>query len=66
MTVGYLNNRLSQEECLPNWAKSSKLLSIDEVLAVSPDNSWNIVRLPFEDFDIDANNRLTTHHVMSA
>ena len=38
--------------------KGSRLLSIDAVLAAPPDNSWNTVRLHFEDFDVDINNYL--------
>ena len=53
------NKRLSsEEETLLKRAKGSKLLSIDAVLAAPPDNSWNTVRLHFEDFDIDINNYL--------
>ncbi len=53
------NKRLSsEEEALLKRAKGSKLLSIDAVLAAPPDNSWNTVRLHFEDFDIDINNYL--------
>ena len=53
------NKRLSsEEEALLKRAKGSKLLSIDAVLVAPPDNSWNTVRLHFEDFDIDVNNYL--------
>ena len=55
----YLNKRFShEEEALLERAKGSRLLSIDAVLAAPPDNSWNTVRLHFDDFDIDVNNRL--------
>lgn len=59
ITVEYCNKKFSQEEeALLKRAKGSKLLSIDAVLAAPPDNSWNTVRLHFEDFDIDVNNHL--------
>lgn len=58
-----VNKRLSQEEeALLERAKGSRLLSIDAVLAAPPDNSWNTVRLHFDDFDIDVNNYL--HNVV--
>ena len=54
------NRRFSQaEEDLLRRAKGSRLLSVDAVLAAPPDNSWNTVRLHFEDFDIDINNYLS-------
>ena len=54
-----VNKRFSQEEeALLERAKGSRLLSIDAVLAAPPDNSWNTVRLHFDDFDIDVNNYL--------
>ena len=53
------NKRFSpDEEALLKRAKGSRLLSIDAVLAAPPDNSWNTVRLHFENFDIDVNNYL--------
>lgn len=58
-----VNKRFSQEEeALLERAKGSRLLSIDAVLAAPPDNSWNTVRLHFDDFDIDVNNYL--HNVV--
>ena len=55
----HANKRFSQsEESLLKRMKGSKLLSIDAVLAAPPDNSWNTVRLHFEDFDVDINNYL--------
>ncbi len=58
-----VNKRFSQEEeALLERAKGSRLLSIDAVLAAPPDNSWNTVRLHFDDFDIDINNYL--HNVV--
>lgn len=58
-TVNIANKRFSPEdEALLKRAKGSRLLSIDAVLAAPPDNSWNTVRLHFEDFDIDVNNYL--------
>lgn len=55
----HVNRRFTQkEESLLNNAKDTKLLSIDAVLAAPPDNSWNTVRLHFDGFDIDLNNRL--------
>ena len=60
MVVENANKRFSQEEeALLRRAKGSRLLSIDAVLAAPPDNSWNTVRLHFEDFDIDVNNYLS-------
>lgn len=47
-----------REESLLKKAKGRKLLSVDAVLAAPPDNSWNTIRLHFEDFDIDLNNYL--------
>ena len=47
-----------EEEALLRRAKGAKLLSIDTVLVAPPDNSWNTVRLHFENFDIDINNHL--------
>ncbi|MGI6046170.1 MAG: hypothetical protein ACOYCA_04955 [Eggerthellaceae bacterium] len=46
------------ERDLLKRAKGAMLLSIDAVLAAPPDNAWNTVRLHFEGFDIDVNNRL--------
>lgn len=58
-----VNKRFSQEEeALLERAKGLRLLSIDAVLAAPPDNSWNTVRLHFDDFDIDVNNYL--HNVV--
>lgn len=58
-----VNKRFSrEEEALLERAKGSRLLSIDAVLAAPPDNSWNTVRLHFDDFDIDVNNYL--HNVV--
>lgn len=58
-----VNKRFSQEEeALLERAKGLRLLSIDAVLAAPPDNSWNTVRLHFDDFDIDINNYL--HNVV--
>lgn len=58
-----VNIKFSQEEeALLERAKGSRLLSIDAVLAAPPDNSWNTVRLHFDDFDIDVNNYL--HNVV--
>lgn len=58
-----VNKKFSQEEeALLERAKGSRLLSIDAVLAAPPDNSWNTVRLHFDDFDIDVNNYL--HNVV--
>ncbi len=60
MVVEIANKRFSQEEeALLKRAKGSRLLSIDAVLAAPPDNSWNTVRLHFEDYDIDVNNYLS-------
>ncbi len=60
ITAENANRRFSQaEEALLKRAKGSRLLSIDAVLAAPPDNSWNTVRLHFEDFDIDVNNYLS-------
>lgn len=54
-----VNKRFSQEEeSLLSCAKGSRLLAIDAVLAAPPDNSWNIVRLHFDGFDIDVSNHL--------
>lgn len=59
MNVEHANKRFSQsEESLLKRMKGSKLLFIDAVLAAPPDNSWNTVRLHFEDFDVDINNYL--------
>lgn len=55
----HVNKRFSQvEKSLLKRMKGSQLLSIDAALAAPPDNSWNTVRLHFEDFDIDVNNYL--------
>lgn len=57
--MNYTNKRFSEkEEELLKRAKGARLLSIDAVLAAPPDNSWNTVRLHFENFDIDINNYL--------
>lgn len=59
MNMEHANKRFSQsEESLLKRMKGSKLLFIDAVLAAPPDNSWNTVRLHFEDFDVDINNYL--------
>lgn len=59
MIMEHTNRRFSQaEEALLKRMKGSRLLSIDAVLAAPPDNSWNTVRLHFEDFDVDVNNHL--------
>lgn len=56
----YTNKRFTRvEEALLKRAKGARLLSIDAVLAAPPDNSWNTVRLHFEGFDFDVNNRLS-------
>lgn len=47
-----------EEESLPKRMEGSRLLAIDAVLAAPPDNSWNTVRLHFDNFDIDINNAL--------
>ena len=55
----HTDRRLDEtEESLLKRMKGSRLLSIDAVLAAAPDNSWNTVRLHFENFDIDINNYL--------
>ena len=60
MVMEHANKRFTQvEESLLKRAKGSKLLTIDAVLAAPPDNSWNTVRLHFEDFDLDVNNYLS-------
>ena len=52
----HTDRRLDEtEESLLKRMKGSRLLSIDAVLAAAPDNSWNTVRLHFENFDIDIN-----------
>lgn len=47
-----------EEESLLKRIKGSRLLAIDAVLAAPPDNSWNTVRLHFDNFDLDINNSL--------
>ena len=55
----HADKRFTQEEInLLKRVKGAHLLSIDAVLAAPPDNSWNTVRLHFDDFDIDINNYL--------
>ena len=57
--MSYTDKKFSEkEEGLLKRSKGARLLSIDAVLAAPPDNSWNTVRLHFEDFDIDLNNHL--------
>ena len=59
MAVEHANKRFCKaEELLLKRMKGSKLLTIDAVLAAPPDNSWNTVRLHFEDFAVDVNNFL--------
>lgn len=55
----HTNRRFTHvEEALLKRAKGTLLKSIDAVLAAPPDNSWNKVRLHFENFDLDVNNFL--------
>ena len=50
----HTSRRFAQtEESLLKQAKGALLKSIDAVLAAPPDNSWNTVRLHFENFDLD-------------
>lgn len=56
----YTNKIFSnKEKSLLKMARGSRLVSVDTVLAAPPDNSWNTIRMHFEDHDIDVNNRLT-------
>lgn len=55
----HTNKRFSKsEEATLERMKGSTLLSIDAVLAAPPNDSWNTVRLHFENFDVDVNNHL--------
>lgn len=55
----HTNRRFTHvEEALLKRTKGTLLKSIDAVLAAPPDNSWNKVRLHFENFDLDVNNFL--------
>ena len=59
IAMEHTNKKFNQkEEALLKRARGARLLSIDAVLAAPPDNSWNTVRLHFEDFDIDVSNYL--------
>jgi len=48
----------SDEIRLLKRTRGSMLLSMDAVLVAPPDNSWNTVRLHFDGFSLDINNRL--------
>lgn len=57
--VQHTNKRFNEtEKTILERMKGSTLLSVDTVLAAPPNDSWNTVRLHFENFDVDINNHL--------